>query len=105
MQPEPRVTLHPHDAAARGIADGDAVDVVSPRGRVQFKAHVTADIIAGVVEVNMGGGGPNAAPAWRRANVNDLTDMDNRDPISGFPVYKALLCEVEKVAAGEGGLS
>jgi hypothetical protein len=34
--------------------------------------------------------------AWRRANVNELTGMDNRDPISGFPVYKALLCDVVK---------
>jgi hypothetical protein len=26
--------------------------------------------------------------------VNDLTDPADYDPISGFPVYKALLCEV-----------
>jgi anaerobic selenocysteine-containing dehydrogenase len=97
MQPEPRVTMHTQDAAQRGIADGEAVEVVSPRGRVQVTARVTDDIVQGVVEVNMGGGGPLATPAWRRANVNDLTDMDNRDPISGFPVYKALLCEVVKV--------
>lgn len=32
--------------------------------------------------------------SWRRANVNELTDPDNLDPISGFPVFKALLCEV-----------
>jgi hypothetical protein len=25
-----------------------------------------------------------------------VTDFENRDPISGFPVYKALLCEVTK---------
>jgi len=31
-----------------------------------------------------------------RANANALTDFENRDPISGFPVYKALLCEVRK---------
>ena len=42
----------------------------------------------------MGGGGPLGPEAWRRATVNDLTDPDNYDPISGFPVYKALLCEV-----------
>jgi hypothetical protein len=46
------------------------------------------------VEVNMGGGGPLGPVAWRQANVNALTDFENRDPISGFPVYKALLCEV-----------
>ena len=44
----------------------------------------------------MGGGGPLGDDEWRQANVNDLTDPDNRDPISGFPVYKALLCEVRR---------
>ena len=88
--------LHPRDAAVRGIEDGDDVFVVSPRGRVPFKAHVTEDIVPGVIEANAGGGSPIAAEAWRRANVNVLTDHDNRDPISGFPVYKALLCDVVK---------
>jgi len=46
----------------------------------------------------MGGGGPLGNPDWQRANVNDLTDLENCDPISGFPVYKALLCEVIKKA-------
>ena len=96
MQPWPLVHLHTEDARARGIEDGDNVDVVSLRGRVTFRAHVTDDIVRGVVEVNMGGGGPIGAEPWQRANVNDLTDPDNRDPISGFPVYKALLCDVVK---------
>ena len=67
-----------------------------PRGRLPFRAWVTEDISAGVVEVDMGGGGPLAPEAWRKANVNELTDLENRDPISGFPVLKALLCEVER---------
>ncbi|MFQ5344073.1 MAG: molybdopterin-dependent oxidoreductase, partial [Anaerolineae bacterium] len=65
LRPEPLVVLHPRDAAARGIGDGDDVVVVSPRGRVPFKAYVTDDIVPGVVEVSMGGGGPIAAEAWR----------------------------------------
>ncbi len=94
QQPWPLVQLHPDDARARGIADGDRVDVISPRGRVTFRARVTDDIVRGAVEASMGGGGPLGPAAWRQANVNDLTDPDNRDPISGFPVYKALLCDV-----------
>jgi hypothetical protein len=39
--------------------------------------------------------------AWQHANVNELTDPDNYDPISGFPVFKALLCDVVRVAAAE----
>ncbi len=96
LQPEPLVHLHTEDARARGIADGDAVEVVSPRGRVPFRARVSEDIVRGAVEANMGGGGPLDPEAWRLATVNDLTDPDNRDPISGFPVYKALLCDVVK---------
>ncbi len=94
--PQPLVHLHPDDAAPRGIQDGDAVWVVTLRGEVPFHAHVTADIVAGAVEVNMGGGGPLGSPAWQAANANALTDLEHRDPISGFPVYKALLCEVVK---------
>ncbi len=96
-QPKPQVHMHSSDAAQRDIADGDAVDVISPRGRVRFWAKVNDNIVPGAVEVNMGGGGGVGAPEWRQANVNELTDDENCDPISGFPVFKALLCEVEKV--------
>ncbi|MBI3762941.1 MAG: molybdopterin-dependent oxidoreductase, partial [Chloroflexi bacterium] len=105
MQSRPLVTLHPRDAAARGIADGDEVFVVTRRGRVPFTARVTEDIVPGVIEANMGGGSPNAVEAWRRCNVNELTDMDNRDPISGFPVYKALLCDVVKGGTVGGSMA
>ena len=66
------------------------------RGEVPFYAKVTGRIVKGVIEANMGGGGPIQPKDWREANVNELTDLDNRDPISGFPVFKALLCQVEK---------
>ena len=66
MQPWPLVHLHPADADARGIADGDEVDVVTPRGRVRFRARVTEDIVRGAVEANMGGGGPLGPEAWRQ---------------------------------------
>jgi anaerobic selenocysteine-containing dehydrogenase len=95
LQPHPLVHIHEDDAAARGIDDGDAVLVVSPRGRVPFRARVTRDILPGTVEANMGGGGPLGCTAWQAANVNELTDPDKFDPLSGFPVYKALLCDVE----------
>ncbi len=92
--PRPLVWIHPEDAAPRGIADGDRVLLSTPRGQVTFTARVTEDILRGTVEADAHGGGLLAAPAWRECNVNLLTDFENRDPISGFPVYKALLCEV-----------
>lgn len=96
IQPKPQVLIHPSDAKARGIENGDRVWVESPRGRVLFWAKVTDDMMTGQVEVNVGGGSPIHAEGWREANANYLTDYENRDPISGFPVYKALLCDVKK---------
>jgi anaerobic selenocysteine-containing dehydrogenase len=97
--PEPLVNVHVRDAQARGIEDGDAVYVVTPRGRVPFRARVTEDIVPGAIDANMGGGGPLGPLSWQQANVNELTDFENRDPISGFPVYKALLCDIKRHAA------
>lgn len=96
QRPSPLVWIHPRDASARGISSGDAVDLVSPRGQVRFQAFVTEDIMEGSVEADAHGGSPTGTEAWRGCNVNELTDHDNRDPISGFPVYKALLCDVVK---------
>ena len=96
LQDEPNILIHPGDAEPRDIRDGDKVWVRTKRGKVPFYAKVTERITKGVIEANMGGGGPLQPQAWREANVNELTDPENRDPISGFPVFKALLCEVAK---------
>jgi cysteine desulfurase NifS len=101
--PEPFVVMNTSDAAEREIRDGDLVEVSTPRGRQRFAARVTDDIVRGAVDAAMGGGGPLGSKAWRECNVNELTDIERFDPISGFPVYKTLLCQVEKVEARDGG--
>ena len=95
--PEPTVTMNSRDARDRNISTGDLVEVTSPRGRVRFRAYVTDNIMQGVIDASMGGGGPMGPQAWQDCNVNELTDLHRHDPISGFPVYKALLCEVVKI--------
>jgi cysteine desulfurase NifS len=97
--PEPTVEINVADAGARGIGDGDLVEVRSPRGAVSFRALVTDDIVKGSVECNMGGGAAVGPKAWREWNVNHLTDLSNYDEVSGFPVYKSLLCDVVMVGA------
>jgi anaerobic selenocysteine-containing dehydrogenase len=83
--PEPLVELHPEDARRRGIEDRDPVNVCTRRGSVQFTAKVTDRIKPGVAHCPHG---------WNHANVNELTDDAALDPISGFPPFKSLLCEV-----------
>lgn len=99
--PEPSVEIARADAQRRGIADGDLAEVRTPRGAVPFRARVTDDLVAGAVECSMGGGGPVGPKAWRERNVNELTALGQYDAISGFPVYKSLLCEVRRLGEAE----
>jgi len=98
QRPNPLVWISPQDARLRGILSGDPVEIVTLRGRVLFQAFVTEDISPGIVEADASGGGSLGPTAWKICNVNELTDFENRDPISGFPVYKALLCDVRKAS-------
>jgi len=86
FDPKPRIQIHPDDAAARGIKHDDKVEVSTRRGMVTFYADVTDIMKPGVVHCFHG---------WNEANVNDLTDDSCLDPISGFPAFKSLLCEVK----------
>jgi len=98
--PEPLVEMNTEDAEKRGIRSGDLVRVITPRGSVSFRARVTDGIAKGCIECMFGGGTPVGPKAWQEWNVNELTDINNYDSISGFPVYKALLCDVQKVESG-----
>ncbi|MEE9140114.1 MAG: IscS subfamily cysteine desulfurase [Alphaproteobacteria bacterium] len=98
--PEPTVELNLEDARERGIGDGDLVEVRTPRGAVPFRVQVTEDIVRGAIECNMGGGTPVGPKAWQEWNVNELTDINNYDEISGFPVFKSLLCDVVRLEGG-----
>jgi anaerobic selenocysteine-containing dehydrogenase len=86
LQPDPKVDINPVDAAARHIEQGDDVILEGPRASIQVKANVTELAMPGVVRMYHG---------WPQADVNTLTGR-NFDPISGFPSFKAELCEVRK---------
>jgi cysteine desulfurase NifS len=98
--PEPIIEINVDDAEERDIESGDLVEVRTQRGSVPFRALVTADIVKGAIECNMGGGTPVGPKAWQEWNVNELTDIKKYDVISGFPVYKSLLCDVVKIESG-----
>ncbi len=98
-RPEPTVTLNSADAGERGISTGDLVSIRTLRGAVTMRAYVTDDIVKGAIEANHASGSPVGPKAWSGININDLTDLNQYDPISGFPVYKSLLCDVVKVSA------
>ena len=91
----PLVSINPKDASARGIIDGDPILLKTQFGEVEFWAKVTEDLPQSEVEVQMGGGSIAQDIHWRKADLNRIISADNYDEISGFPIFKALICEVE----------
>jgi len=89
LVPEPLIEIHPRTAGSLGIAEGNLVKVESLRGSIQLKAKVTEDIHPKVVSIQHG---------WSEANANLLTDDEARDPVSGFPSFRSLVCRITKVA-------
>jgi cysteine desulfurase NifS len=97
-KPLPTVMINTIDAEVRGIKNDDYVNIKTKRGCVGMYAYVTDEIVQGAIEASGMGGGALGPKEWQNACINDLTDIERYDPISGFPVYKALLCEIEKVS-------
>jgi len=74
---EPKVEIHPHDAAARQIRQGDTVEVVNDRGRFTAKAVVGETVRRGVV-VALGTWWSSMTDGGRNCNSTTssaLTDM------------------------------
>jgi anaerobic selenocysteine-containing dehydrogenase len=87
--------LHPHDAAARGVASGDGVRVRNGRGEFYAIARVTEEVRPGVA-VSYG-------VRWARQSsggrtVNDTTSQRETDMGGGATFYDNAV-EVERVAA------
>jgi anaerobic selenocysteine-containing dehydrogenase len=73
----PSLTIHPSDAAARGIADGQMVRTFNDRGAFLAKARVSDDARPGVV-VGLSVWWAKMCPGGRNANAvtsQELTDM------------------------------
>jgi anaerobic selenocysteine-containing dehydrogenase len=89
----PAVLLHPEDAAARSIRDGDAVLVRSARGQARFTAELTEDTRAGVAVVE-GIWWSKHQPGGR--GVNALTD-DRTADMGGGPALHSNLVQIERL--------
>ena len=83
--------MHRADAASRGIASGDGVEVFNARGRIALRAVVNEQVSAGVVSARLD---------WNKlsthgANVNTLTSERLTD-MGGGPTFYSTLVEVRK---------
>jgi anaerobic selenocysteine-containing dehydrogenase len=100
--PEPSADLNPETAARYGIENKGWMIVESPRGAIKVRAHVTQNILPGVVccqhgwwqackELKL----PNYdAYSNEGANPSLLIGTELADPISGSLPHRSYLCRV-----------
>jgi anaerobic selenocysteine-containing dehydrogenase len=88
--PIAEMEMNPNDAARLGIETAEQVRVVSEIGAVQVQVKIinNAQILPGFVEIPHG---------WQDSNVNLVTYDNINDPISGFPLLKAIPVRIEKI--------
>ncbi len=93
------IYLNPQDAAARGIADGEIVEVFNDRGRCLAGAIVSADIMRGVARLSTG--------AWfdydwqsgveKQGNPNAVTRDAGASSLSQGCTAQTCLVEVRRI--------
>ena len=80
------IILHPGDAAAQGIADGQKVRVHNASGEIVLTAKLNAGMRRGVASI---------AHGHESANVNCLTSVEDMDPLGGMALYTGVPITLE----------
>ena len=93
------VLMHPDDAAARGIADGDVVRLFNDRGACLAGARVTRGVRAGVVVLPTGAWYDPESPGGleRHGNPNVLTMDKGTSRLGQGPSAHTAMVEVSRV--------
>lgn len=100
--PDPTVELHPDAAAARGVAEGDWVEVKTPKGAVRARAELNGSLSPDVVSGQHGWfepcpelglpGFPPFGPG--SANLNLVLSQTPSDPIGSSSPLRAQMCQI-----------
>ena len=87
LAPRDALEIHPTDAAARGIGDGDRVAVVSAHGEARAVARVTERVAPGVLFLSF---------HFPETGTNAVTGQV-RDRLTGCPEYKVTAVDVRRL--------
>jgi len=66
--------------------------VETPRGRIKMKARVSDVVHPGSIRIGWGWG--ELDPDY---NLNNLTDDEKRNSITGTPSNRSFMCSIEKI--------
>jgi anaerobic selenocysteine-containing dehydrogenase len=94
--------MHPDDAKARGIEDGDLISVSSDCGRFEVQAGLTHDIMPSIISIPHGWGhnrpGARLSVAGQHAGacINEVTSLMAVDAMCGMAALNGQWVKVEK---------
>jgi anaerobic selenocysteine-containing dehydrogenase len=91
---EPECVLHPDDAAARGLTNGQPVELGSRHGAVRLRLRVSDETARGVVFV------PGQRPAGERSGTVNMLCSDRYSDLGEGATYQSTRLEV-RAAHGE----
>ena len=70
------------------VKDGDMVVVETRRSAIRVKATTTEDMMPGGIAL---------AHGWEEGvNANLLTELDDRDPVTGYSEFRNLACRIRR---------
>jgi predicted molibdopterin-dependent oxidoreductase YjgC len=88
LVPEAVIEIHPADAGARGIGEGEWARLTSRRGSIRARAHVVPGIARGTVFLPF---------HFAEAAANELT-IGALDPVAKIPEYKVCAVRLERIS-------
>lgn len=92
--------IHPEDAASLGCAEGDWIELRTPRGAAQAPIEITDELQRGHVSLPNGHGldyhQADGSIVRRGVPLNELTNTTDRDPFAGTPWHKYVPVHLER---------
>jgi anaerobic selenocysteine-containing dehydrogenase len=93
--------IHPQDAATLGCAEGDWIQLRTPRGAAQAPIEMTDELQPGHVSLPNGHGldytRADGTLDRRGVSLNELTNTTDRDPFAGTPWHKYVPVHLERL--------
>ncbi|MBV1920800.1 MAG: hypothetical protein KUG73_08965, partial [Pseudomonadales bacterium] len=96
------IKMHPDTARQYQFKDSEVVKLITANGQLQAPVKITDSVMKGVLTVPNGFGTeyPDEDTGILKVigqNVNLVTSLDRRDPVTGIPFLKHQPCRLEKI--------